>query len=248
MNPIKSTLNNLKDRIISGIKQAPANIGNYLKDRWQELPDKLSASNISIFPTLTNPQPTPTQIQEEPINITIPGKDGQPFSLPNRNNNPNNKLTAEDLYESLDPYGIATESAKVLLHPSQQTRTPNELSRLGESWNYGENPELSIGEMKEPNNDGSFDYGPMRNNDRTIADLLSQPYWKKALNKRGVNSLDDIKNSTKASIEAALMTLLRSNYGTYQNEIQEQGTDTPNLAGKLNYRDWYAADPELRNR
>lgn len=240
-----------------------------------------NTSNLGSIPSHQNS----TVIQPEPINITIPGKDGLPLRLPNRSNNPNNKVTAEDLYEVLDPYGIATESAKVLVHPRQQTRTPDEIQNIGlnkikmnnienkknklpiipinpetikqygESWNYGENPELSTGVMEAPNYDGSYDYATMRNNNNTVNGLLADTYqdgtknpWKISLNKRGIHSLEDVKNSTKASINTALMTLLRSNYGTYRDEMAKQGTDYPKLTGKLNYSDWYAADPELRNR
>lgn len=229
---IKSLLNVLKNKALNSVK-------NGIESKYPEFKPK----------PVESLQPKP-----EPINITIPGKDGLPLRLPNRSNNSNNKVTAEDLYETFDPYGLATESAKILVHPNKQTYTPQEVLSIGKtSMNYGENPELSTGEMKAPNYDKdgnltSYDYAPMRNNSYTVNGLLAQPYWKKALNKRGVHSLEDVKNSTKASMDTALMTLLRSNYDTYLKEMASQGTIHPKLTDKLNYGDWYAADPELRNR
>jgi len=44
------------------------------------------------------------------------------------------------------------------------------------------------------------------------------------------------------------MTLLRDNYDVYKAEMERQGTEYPDLSGKMNWKAWYAADPELRNR
>lgn len=202
------------------------------------------------------PQPVAVSGKPEPITITTPGKDGQPLTIPNRSNNPRSRVAAEDLYDVFDPYKLATESAKVLVHPRQQTYTPEEITRLGrESWNYGENPELGTGmgqgeepTMAAPNQDGTYDYSSFRNNEATINDMLTQPYWKRALNRRGISSLEDIKANSKNSMQAALLTLLRDNYDTYKAEMERQGTNYPDLSGKLNWKAWYAADPELRNR
>lgn len=203
-------------------------------------------------------QPTimPTRTPPEPINITIPGKDGSPYRIPNKANNPTKRVAAEDLMDVFDPYKLATESAKVLLHPRKQTYNPEEVKRLGtENWNYGENPELGTGmgvgeepTMAAPNPNGSIDYATFRNNDATINDMFTQPYWKGALNRRGISSLEDIKSNSQNSMKAALLTLLRDNYDVYRAEMERQGTNYPDLSGKLNWKSWYAADPELRNR
>lgn len=227
MNKLGEILKNIKNRLF---KNSP--------------PQSISAES-------QQPTTIPTQIpQPQPINITVPGDNGEDFKMPNRSNNPNNKLTAEDLFDVFDKYKLATESAQVLKHPMQQTYTPEEVERIGkESYNRGENPEFSIGEMEASNDDGTFDYGPMRINDSGIEELLGRSdFWKNAGAKRGINSLEDIKNDTKKNLEAALLTLLDSNYETYQNEMKTQGTQYPDLSGKVNWNRWYAAPLEQKTR
>jgi hypothetical protein len=141
---------------------------------------------------------------------------------------------AQILKEIFDPINEATNAAQVLKHPRSQTYSPQEVERMGaESWNLGENPWFRTGLLQVPNYDKnknitSYDYGLMRNNNKTFDDLKSRAYWAKQLAEKNINNIEDTED-TRKSMELAKIT--------GDQEVME---------GRERWRPWYAATLELR--
>lgn len=180
-------------------------------------------------PQVLGASTTPTPESNYSPNITVPGKDGQPFRLPEN--------VAQVLLNSLNDVGEATNSARVLIHPNMQTYTPEEIARKKhDNWNYGENPRFEpAAEYLQTN--GTWDRGLMRNNSGTINDMLSRPFWKAALNAKGIYNEKDVLDPQK-SADAARILLEYSNWDS----------NTQSMRPNPNYRHWYAAPLELRTR
>jgi len=230
------------DNIIGGIKKwastpreinIPARNPNQISplvEDWKAPQPKI-ATNIQ--PTIAQAKPTPTP-QPEPYipQITVPGKEGTNFTLP--------ASKAQVLLNSFNDIGEATNAARVMVHPYEQTFTPKEVQRIGrENWTYGENPELN---MKAPTilqtGNNTYDTGALRVNSGTLNEMLSKPVWRQKLLEKGITNFEELQYDPQKNADAAR---IRLEYGNWDNEMKK-------IKQNPNWRHWYAAPLELRNR
>lgn len=144
---------------------------------------------------------------------------------------------AQVLLGAFDDINEATNAARVLHHPKQQTYTQAEIKRYGHpSVNYGENASFRTGpEVDSVQSDGSVDRGLMRINSNTFNGLMARhPDWMAAI---GVTKWDDMLDPAK-NAQVARLILRDSNYNAATGDVRSN----PNWAR------WFAAPYDLRTR
>jgi hypothetical protein len=215
------------------IKQEPNKANwSYKNQTWVGSMPKYNyqfVKNPTPFPKIAESTPTP----KEPYVHHIP------TGNPNQPEVPQN--LAQIFMEELDKDKVATDSARMMSHSSQNTRTPAEMKRMGgPNINIGENPYFKP-EAVNPNKDGTMDYGLGMINDATLAEMLSKPFWKNRLANRGVD-VKNISDATLADPRTNLKIMLtRLEYGNWDNKNKK-------MKEKPNYMPWYAAPLDLRTR
>ena len=223
----------------TGWYPAPAGDGYYpsydKNPPFKYLPDPTPQPNT---PSVQTPRPPVVAGIQEPsspapsqagFRLAVPGRGGAETVFPSD--------IAQQIGQYFDPYNEATSAARVLLHPMQQTRTSEEIKRLGPNVNMGENPQLIVNNVDMPNDDGSIDRGLFRINSNTYNDMVQKPFWRQAMLSRGINSWDDLNDLNK-NVQMALLILKYKNWSPANND----------MSANPNYRDWYAAPLDLRTR
>lgn len=130
------------------------------------------------------PQQTAAPQQGAGFRLSVPGDNGKMVNLPPE--------IAQQIGNVFDKEGNATAAAQVLVHPNQQTRLPDEIARLGENYNRGENPDFTKSNIDIPNPNGSIDRGLFRINDQTFAGMQSRPFWNQAMKNKGITNWNDM--------------------------------------------------------
>lgn len=191
---------------------------------------KQPVSNAAAIP----PQPKQSLIQQQPQQPYV-AKIQVPTGQGNQTLNPQ---MSQMLLNNFNDIGEATNSARVLLHPNQQTRTQGELNKgLGTSFNRGENPEFKMSNIDVPNNDGSIDRGLFRINSNTFTEMIKDKFWGSVMKNSGIKSWSDMDNVDKNTRMARLI-LARANWDSQNNQIMQNP----------NWSQWYAAPLDLRTR
>lgn len=209
------------------ISQLLSSISNIFKPQAQPAQAKPQTMGAgydiasSPAPKLSSPMP-----QQQGFRLSVPSDQGT-FNLPDD--------IAQEIGNVFEPSKQATAAAQVLHHPNQQTRTPQEILRLGENWNRGENPEMIRNKIDIPNNDGSIDRGLFRINSNTFSGMLQNPFWKQAMEKRGITSWDDMEDPQK-NVNMAYLILARGNWDSKNSQ----------MLSNPSWGQWYAAPQELR--
>ena len=181
-------------------------------------------------PQIATPmQPTIAKSSYVP-NITVPGKNNEQFTLPPEK--------AQVLLNSFNDIGEATNAARVMVHPMENTRTQAEIARgLGNNFNIGENPEINMTAptiLQTSNN--TYDTGMLRVNSGTLNEMLANPYWKQRLLEKGITNFNELQTDPQKNADAAR---IRLEYGNWDNEMKK-------IKHNPNWRHWYAAPKELR--
>jgi len=212
----------------SAFEQAVSGFQKNLNNFLNQGNNKSQKAVLGAQPTIT---PTPTPVAPYHPNITIPNSQtGQPYKIPEN--------IAQILLNSFNKSGEATNAAQILHHPRSQTYSPAEVQRYGkENWNYGENASFKTSNIDVKNDNGSIDRGFMRINDRTFAGMQSSPFWRQAMEKRGITSWEDMNDPQKNS-DMGLLILMNSNWDS-ENQTMK---DTPE------WRRWFAGALSLRYR
>lgn len=158
-------------------------------------------------------------------NISIPSSQGKSTTtLPPH--------IAQALLNAFDKDKEATNAARVLHHPKDQTYSKREIQKYGrESWNYGENASFrEVADSRQ--SDGSIDRGLMRINSNTFNGLMKRhPDW---MEKIGVSDWDQMNDPVK-NAQVAQLVLLDSNYA-----------GDGRMAKDPSYHRWFAAPRSLR--
>lgn len=163
------------------------------------------------------------------FDLSVPGPDGQPFQIPHN--------IAQVIGNVFEPDKLATEAASVLVHPNQQTRTLDELKRLAESWNVGENAGMRIA-GDNLNKNGSTDRGLFQVNSNTFNGMSQDPNWRSAMDAAGIGGYGDMNNLDK-NVAMAKLILARRNYDRNAPD---------HIAPNPSWDPWYAAPLNLRSR
>lgn len=239
MEPKKKT--SWFDNIIGGIKKwattpkeitIPARNPNLVSPDPQDWKAPQPSLATNIQPTIAQTKPTPTP-QPEPYipQITVPGKNNEQFTLPPEK--------AQVLLNSFNDIGEATNAARVMVHPLENTRTRAEIARgLGDNFNYGENPELDMVSPTKLQQNNTYDTGALRVNSGTLNEMLSKPFWRQRLLEKGITNFNELLNDPQKNADAAR---IRLEYGNWDNEMKK-------IKQNPNWRHWYAAPLELRTR
>jgi hypothetical protein len=139
---------------------------------------------------------------------------------------------SQNLGNELDRYGLATEAARVLTHPREQTYTPQEVIDYGhENWNGGENPQFITTNTDRPQNNGTIDRGVMRENSATFKLLQGSHKWNTTLKENGLTSFDDLHDTAKSIRYAKIL-----------GDYYEQDLGMPRWLA------WFAAPLDLRTK
>lgn len=138
---------------------------------------------------------------------------------------------SQSLGNELDRYGLATEAARVLTHPREQTYTPNEVSKFGrENYNGGENPMFNtVGTTLQGN--GTYDMGLMRNNTQPFKELQGSHKWNTILKENGITNVSDLDDQDKSIRYAKIL-----------GDYYEQDLGLPR------WSPWFAAPQDLRSK
>lgn len=188
---------------------------------------------VQTAPIRTQYAPTPTPSpysQRQPLRIAIPSANGEGETIVP-------EPAASAIYNAFDKYGEATNAAQVLHHPMQISGTPNEVQQGFNHWgNRGENPDFRS-DAVNINRGGSKDTGLFQINSDTFNGMMSNPYWKSAMERRGITSYDQMNDPYKNALMGMLI-LMRGNFDP------TQGTMNKNP----NYSQWYGAPQQLRVR
>lgn len=153
--------------------------------------------------------------------IQVPGDKG-PVDLP--------ASIAQSLGNELDRYGLATEAARVLTHPREQTYTPQEVLDYGrENWNGGENPQFITTNTDTVQANGTIDRGLMRNNSGTFKLLQGSRKWNNRMKANDITSFDDLTDTAKSIRYAKIL-----------GDYYEQDLGVPRWLA------WFAAPLDLR--
>lgn len=238
----KSALNQAMDSFTAATRQQ---VGPVIRGALRNIGDWFSGGKMSNsvqaadLPTPTaTPMPTPTPTQPPlPIRIAIPSSSGQGETVVPQE-------YANAIFKAFDPYNEATNAAQVLQHPMQVSGTPAEIAYRDAKhpnginyWgNIGENPGFNP-QAVNTNENGSLDTGLFQINQDTFNGMLASPYWKAALERRGITNYEQMKNPLQNALTAMLI-LMRGNFN------EPQGTMNPNPS----YIQWYGAPRDLRMR
>lgn len=230
LSPFQQILNSLK-RPASPIGQGQG-LANEIKGlaQWKTEPQTMGAQA-----PVNTPTPTPTSVPQSagqqplPIRIAIPSANGPGETVVPQD-------IADILFRVFEPYKQATNAAEVMHHPMQVSGLPEEIARgKNDFGNRGENPEFNPLAENTWNYDGSVDHGLMQNNSGTFDGMMEQPFWRNAMQKRGINSFEDLLDPEK-SAEMSLLTLMRGNWDRENQTMKENPKWTQ----------WYAAPRRLR--
>jgi hypothetical protein len=163
------------------------------------------------------------------FHLSVPGENGT-VNLPQQ--------ISQQIGNVFEPYNEATSAARVLTHPLQMTNIPGEQSRgINTAPNRGENPNLTTQNIDIKNNDGSIDRGLFRINSNTFNEMSQNPFWRQAMQNKGITSWDNLNDMNK-NTEMALLVLKYMNWNNQANTMNENP----------NYASWYAAPRDLRAR
>lgn len=157
--------------------------------------------------------------------ITIPATHGGTTQVPPH--------IAQSLLNNFNDIGEATNAAKVLHHPQEQTYMPSEIKRFGTpSVNYGENASFKpVADSIQ--SDKSIDRGLMRVNSNTFNGLMKRhPDW---MRQAGVSDFSQM-NDPELNARVARLILLDSNY------------DSGQIKKNPSWKRWFAAPLALRSR
>lgn len=198
------------------------------------------ANNPTPLPTPTA-IPTPAPALYSP-NITIPGKYGDSYRLPAEK--------AQVLLNSFNDIGEATNAARVMIHPRENTTTLDEIKRgLKNNFNYGENPELDMtAGTKRNTSDGTYDTGALRMNSGTFNEMQNSNYWNSRMRAKGITNYNELQSNPQKNAD---MARLRLEYGNWISSVKNPETDvvTPgHISDNPNWRHWYAAPMDLRTK
>lgn len=197
------------------------------------------------FPPIVSPLadgfPPKAQAQELPADAPPPPFSGHNIQIPASQGTGMTKVPeniAQLLMENFDDIGEATNAARVLHHPREQTYSPAEIERYGkESWTHGENASFRTGQLDSLQANGTTDRGLMRTNSGTFDGMQANPFWNQAMEKRGITSFDDLID-TANNVEMARLILDRGNWDNENGRTK----DNPD------WTQWFAAPLDLRYR
>jgi hypothetical protein len=253
MNPIQAVLNFLRsfgktetvNYYAPGKEPTPAPSTGPGFDQPMGQP---GARGVPMEPPIKSAQQLPqTSGGGEGFRLSVPSDNGKTFNF--------SPELAQQIGNVFEPFKQATAAAQVLHHPTQQTRTRDEIKRLGENFNRGENPELvtqnidisnpqtatakRIAEGDKFNSETkkyeSVDRGLFRINSRTFNGMMENPFWKAAMEKRGIKSWQDMEDPNK-NTQMAYLILARSNWDSQNSQMTQNPSWNP----------WYAAPLKLR--
>lgn len=220
MNNIISYLKNL----VNGLKFGEtyhSDTGNWTTNT----PPPKPTSQYSPAPPQQEYAPSPSPQQQYGnaggFRIQVAGDNG-PVDLP--------ASISQNLGNELDRYGLATEAARVLTHPREQTYTPQEVRDYGrENWNGGENPQFITTNIDTTQANGTIDRGLMRNNSGTFKLLQGSRKWNKRMKANDITSFDDLTDTAKSIRYAKIL-----------GDYYEQDLGVPRWMA------WFAAPLDLR--
>jgi hypothetical protein len=223
---MKNLLNGLK-KLIDGFRFGATyntSTGQTTVDYPSPKPQFSPAPPVNPSQQYAQAEPTPQQqYGGGGFRVQVPSDNG-PVNLPDS--------ISQNLGNELDRYGLATEAARVLIHPRQQTYTPQEVAQYGhENWNTGENPQFITTNTDRTQGNGTIDRGLMRENSQPFKELQGSHKWNTILKENGIKSFDDLHDTAKSIRYAKIL-----------GDYYEQDLGLPRWLA------WFAAPPDLRTR